>query len=108
MGELTYSTPCSGEHDLPFSPEAVALAPQSVNLGVTVTWTPVCSGHLDGWWDGSDDFMVIPYVVLPGKTVEIEGLLGYYQSWLDNHNANKPQPIPGADGLPDSTTVTNR
>jgi hypothetical protein len=37
------------------SREAIALAPQSLDQGVTIdTWQPVCISEVQTWWDGSD------------------------------------------------------
>lgn len=33
---------------------ATVLVPSSGDLGVTVTFSPVCPAHEAGWWDGAD------------------------------------------------------
>lgn len=79
-------TICAGEHDVPGinMPRAIVLAPQSIDLGQTVTWTPVCPAHLSGWWDGADAHPFIPFAPIPGVEVPAGEYEAYLRSWYEN------------------------
>jgi hypothetical protein len=47
-------TKCECCADNGTSVPATVLVPSSGDLGVTVTYAPVCDGHAAHWWDGAD------------------------------------------------------